>query len=261
MHGGYRAHNCTAWLPALPDLPAGVVWTNLVLYALLFALALVLCLRSCDRRQGVQRSAQQLLVMLFVSDRVVWASLLVKVMMRCPVGKHHPFSASEQRFAFVTNRLGCVLFFCLTGLLLTDIADALVVGWKSSRRLWCLFGLVAALLGAAALALMLGAPGIHGLMHPSDSVLSLSDDITCVASGAAALIILGIALRYWRMPPPAVLVRFSHVRMAINGVGLLAFACFAFRCVRGGWLRPRRFQLACTRARTWPAKSIAWLRP
>ena len=223
---------CTTWVPDLPVLPHEALSLNLLLYLLLLLLVLVLILSSCSssrrrpgsvKQRGCAFGCQSLLTLLFAADRVGWAALLFIVMKENSHNTHrHPFSKLDERLAFVSNRLGSVVFFILTGLLLVEVGDVIVVGWKTSRRLWLCFKLVAAMLCAAALALAVAGPWLD-----PPHFISFASTLTSCASGLAALAIAAIALRYSSMEAPAVLRRFGRARCAIRSVWLLTLACFA----------------------------------
>ena len=132
------------------------------------------------------------------------------------------FSDLDKKLAFVSNRLGSVVFFILTGLLLVEVGDVIVVGWKTSRRLWLCFKLVAVLLCAAAVALAVAGPWLD-----AQRFISFASTLTSCASGLAALAIAAIALRYTSMEAPAVLRRFGWARCAIHFVWILTLVCFA----------------------------------
>ena len=52
-------------------------------------------------------------------------------------------------------------------------------------------------------------------MHPK-AMVSVSQDLCSAMSLVAALAILCIAFRYWRMGPPAVLSRFGRARCVLH---------------------------------------------
>ena len=230
-----RASNhsvCKTWVPDMPHLPLEALYLNLVFCTMLLLLVLILSYRAsrgATNRSGIKfhRSAlissQSFLTLLFAVDRVGWSALLVGVTCAAHhnASNQHPFSDLDGRIAFLSNRLGTVVFFILTGLLLAKVGDVIVVGWKTSRRLWLAFKFVAAVLCAAAVALAVAAPRLE-----PHRMLSLANLLTACASGLAALAIAAIAIRYHGMGAPAVLQRFARARCAIHFVGLLALICF-----------------------------------
>ena len=208
-------------------LPAPALYLNLTLYSLLLLLILMLCAVGGSRawRIGKRRCMQSLLTLLFAVERVGWAALLVGVMDHSHK-RPHPFNELEKRLTFWSNQVGSVCYFVLSFLLLAEVGDVLTVGWKTSRRLWLAFKLVAALLLAAAIALTVTAPWLK----PHD-VITVAGNLTSAASLLAALAIAAIAVRYHRMGAPAVLLRFGRARLAIDAVGLLVLSCFAFHSI------------------------------
>ena len=151
-HSGGNVTACSTWLPDLPRLPSFALWLNFSLYFVLLLLVLALCTRSYvwhSMRCSPRCLAKSTLMLAFAVNRVAWATLLIGVMIHAEMthpGDHHAFDELSERFAFFSNKVGSCVFYMLTALLLTQVADALVTGWKSSRRLWALCRLIVFLL-------------------------------------------------------------------------------------------------------------------
>ena len=242
-------HVCSAWVPDLPQLPPAVLFLNLgkhfrrafiaataransfylffslscaAFYTVLLLLVLLLCLRSLLRTR--RRLLQLGLMLLFAVNRLAWAALLVGVMEYAGLDAEHPFDHGTQLAAFLTNRLGSCLFFALTFFLLTRVADALTIGWKSSRRLWRFCACVAILLTLLAITLAISANWLkpHRFLH-------LAQYLSSTASIIAALYIIAIGYRYTSIGVPEVLLTFHRVRRVLHFVFGLMLLCFTFR--------------------------------
>lgn len=226
--------SCDSWTPLLPELPHAALWANLGLYSALLLLVAVLLVASCCPRGAPifrRRPVTSSLVVAFAACRVVWATYIIAVLVRAKRMRDHGddyFSMQERRTAFFLECLGTIFFFAITGLLLVDMADALVVGWKSSRRLWAAFKVLVVVLVLTAFAC--------GLMTFNElslaKLVELSDDTVATACVCVALAILVLSVRYYTLhDPPAILSRFYHVRRAIDAVIAFVIFCFLFRAV------------------------------
>ena len=105
---------------------------NLVLYGALMLLSLVLasCWRARPHR-SCSRMLHSTLLLGFAVGRVGWAAFLVDAAFN-----RKARGQADQRAVFVADRLLSLWFLALAGLLLTEVGDAIVIGWKSSQRLW-----------------------------------------------------------------------------------------------------------------------------
>ena len=225
-----NSSTCEDWLPTLPELTRTPLWVNCALYAGVFLLVATVIVTSCYLRTGVPVFRRQpllsTLVVAFAVARFALSVLLIVLSVN-----HHgaktTFTIKERRIASLLDGLGTIFFFASTGLLIADLADMLLVGWKSSRRLWVAFKGLTVLLTLTA--------GISVWLTRSlelEQLLEISEDAVAAASVCSALAIAALALRYYRMHEhSAILSRFGHVRHAMNVlVGFVVF-CFLFRAV------------------------------
>jgi hypothetical protein len=225
-----NSSTCEDWLPTLPELTRTPLWVNCALYTGVFLLVATVIVTSCYLRTGVPVFRRQpllsTLVVAFAVARFALSVLLIVLSVN-----HHgaktTFTIQERRIASLLDGLGTIFFFASTGLLIADLADMLLVGWKSSRRLWVAFKGLTVLLTLTA--------GISVWLTRSlelEQLLEISEDAVAAASVCSALAIAALALRSYRMHEhSAILSRFGHVRHAMNVlVGFVVF-CFLFRAV------------------------------
>ena len=223
-----NSSTCEDWLPTLPELTRTPLWVNCALYAVQFLLVVTVVVTSCYFRTGASVFWPLLstLLVAFAVARFALSVLLIVL----SVNHHGPkttFTIQERRIASLLDGLGTIFFFASTGLLIADLADMLLVGWKSSRRLWVAFkGLTVLLALTAGIAVWLTRS-----LEP-EQLLEISEDAVAAASVCSALAIAALALRYyWMHEHSAILSRFGHVRRAMNVlVGFVVF-CFLFRAV------------------------------
>ncbi|KAL1524848.1 hypothetical protein AB1Y20_019728 [Prymnesium parvum] len=236
-------------------VPPPLLWLNLGLYAslLLVVLALVPS-RLLSVTRAPARQSGLVLLLLFAGTRTGWALFLA--------GWGAPFPSRP-----VLSRVGCLvdaacaaLFYLLTSLALVQVADYLTTGWKSSRRLWRLFYLLAAATPPYLVTLGLAS---HGWDAAVAQRLSAAADYTeASASLLAAASLLAIALRYSRMETPRVLLSFGHVRRAIWALAVLCTCCFLLRAVPLDAILSRhcvRPSLLCRPAHEQRFEPPAWL--
>ena len=207
-----------------------VLWLNVVLYGLLLALVTSLAIMRARGRRSMGRGRKMAhgMIVAFASLRVGWGAILL----RASKSPEHSFADGDVRAVFLLDRLGSVVFFALTALLLTAVGDTLVSGWKTSVRMWRCFHVVVFSLAASGVA----ASVFLACQITPATVVHTSDTVTCYAAAASAALIAGIAVRYMRNGPPDVLNRFRRVRCAINLVALLSMACFVLAAIPGSWL-------------------------
>ena len=212
--------------------PSALLWANLALYGgfLILAFALAPCWRHGARTRAVLHS---LLLLTYAVDRAGWAAFLVAVRVDSRSLPSN-FNFTEQRVSLLADDFGTLCFFALVGLLLTEGGDSLVVGWKTSRRLWTTVKLLILLLFLSGAAVVV----LTALKTEGPSrLLTFSDDGSSSCSLIAVLALACLASRYHRRTGPmALLARFRHARRAINAWIVLTLLCFLVRALPPRWL-------------------------
>ena len=144
------------------SIAGGVV--NVALYASLLLVALVLR-PSCKPlflRTYLAHQGAHFLVVLFGVSRLFWAAWIL--------AKHDGSTVTVPAGAvgFYTDSCCTAAFFIGVMLVVTQVADALVAGWKTSQRLWRAWAALTLLLVAyqIALALLLFVPSLSPLPCP-----------------------------------------------------------------------------------------------
>lgn len=206
------------------NLDAGgtvTLWLNVGLHALLLLLACYLTLlRFCSRRSRRSRQVAHSLLLLYAVGRVVWASFIVV---------YAPSFAKPNSLA----RIACLLdaacecvFFSLAALLLTQVADAISIGWKSRRCIWRCFYLVIGLVPLYLAGLVLASDAYK---RNSSIIAHVQYFVYAAASSLVALLLCAIGRRYARMETPLVLRTFVLARRAMKAVALVCIGCFLIR--------------------------------
>ena len=210
---------CTTWVPALASVPESVLWANLAVFT---ALLLFLVVMAPCRRHALKRRlcCQTALLYVYATVRVGWAGFMLFVTL-CS-GR---FSTVEQEIDLLANRLGSICFFALAGLLLVEVADALVVGWKSAQRLWAMFRVCVALLAISSVAFIV----LMRSWHP-EHLHELADDASSAASLGVVVALLALAARYHAVRRRG-LSAFGRARHPINATLVATLLSFALRAI------------------------------
>ena len=209
---------------------------NVSLYVVLLLAALYIWPERPAVAHGSRRIAAHVMILLFAAIRVFWAVYLLAIETTHPP----PYNLPANQWDLCLDTLCVSILLATTAAIVVQVADTLLVGYRSSRHLWRVLRIFIAFL--AIYQLFVTGTAIDISVQQSESaskrLLHVLEHVQPPVLGGFSLFLLIAILLvirlYSRQATPSILTRYRFARRAIVSLGVIFTGSFIVRS--GLWL-------------------------